>query len=167
MNVNSGTLITHWHVRRSKDNDFTKRNEESLIQKNEWLKKTLFPWAKRIEAIHSLHGESRFGYRNKVCLSSEWADGGWRAGLRSGEKIIPVPHCPVHHPNINLTLDCLLRNCPPPGQWPMVFIALFGRQLTFVLKTSVLPEIKWLAGFADNPGPWTRVPPQWQGTDRE
>jgi 23S rRNA (uracil1939-C5)-methyltransferase len=118
--------------------------EESLAEKQKWLDEKLMPWSERSGKVSSLKGNGRLAYRTKVCLATEWTNEGWTAGLRHGDDIIPAPDCPVHHPDLNYSLAGISRVCPPFELWPMVYLVQSGRQLCFVLKSSVLPDVEWL-----------------------
>lgn len=118
--------------------------QTSEAQKSDWLRRRLAPWAERIEPIRSVAGEARWGYRDKVCLRTDWQEETWRAGLMRGDELIPIPHCPIHSPRINHTLQALLPALPPPPGFPLVYVAQSGAQVTLVLKTARQPQPGWL-----------------------
>lgn len=120
-----------------------------MQQKSSWLAKVLAPWKDRIDKINAPSEGERLGYRTKVCLATVFTGEAWVAGVRRREEIIAIPECPVHHPGLNSTLAALLRILPSPDTWPMAYIALYGKQLSIVLKTKQMPGTAWLEDFLD------------------
>ena len=117
--------------------------DESAAKKGEWLAGMMPGWKSKLRNLESPDPASRLGYRNRVLLATEFMSGNWRAGFRQGDELISIDDCPLHEPGINTLLAMLLPSLPPPSEWPMAYIAVYGRQLTFVLKDSRIPDLSW------------------------
>lgn len=117
---------------------------ESLLQKEQWLNKKLFPWAKKIDPIFAVEPEMRWGYRRKVCLSTAWDSASWKIGLISRRKVIPIHKCPVHSEMIRHSVLLFSQVLPSGSIFPMVYYAQSGTQITLVLKTKTMPDLIWM-----------------------
>ena len=114
--------------------------DQSNTQKTAWLKKRLAPWMEQFSEIRALPAEDQWGYRDKTCLSADWANGGWRIGLRRDQEIIPVFDCPVHTTRVQTALKIFAEILPDSDRFPLTYYAQSGAQVTLVLKTRTLPE---------------------------
>ncbi|HEX22902.1 MAG TPA: hypothetical protein ENH21_05670, partial [Chromatiales bacterium] len=59
--------------------------QASEAQKADWLARALSLWREVLAPIHGVRGEARWGYRERVTLSAQWAaegdaPGAWRIG---------------------------------------------------------------------------------------
>jgi tRNA/tmRNA/rRNA uracil-C5-methylase (TrmA/RlmC/RlmD family) len=75
----------------------------------------------------------------------------WRLGLlrktRDDERVIDIPECPVHAPEVRARLATLAQAVP--GDWPLHAVVAAGDFLTLVLKTAQAPVD--VAAFAAGP----------------
>ncbi len=118
--------------------------EESLAQKENWLKSRLSPWADRFDAIQTVAPQERFNYRRRICLSCACEPAGWRFGLILGKRVIPIHDCPVHTEQGREAVALFSKNLPPGEAFPLVYFVDAGAQVTLVLKTKGMPEMSWL-----------------------
>lgn len=118
--------------------------EESQSQKLRWLEGQLAPWKDKLAPLQAAPEQQRWAYRNKVCLSTAWAQGSWQFGLISRKELIPIPRCPVHAEPINRTVQWLTQSLPPASRLPLAYYLQSGAQATLVLKTNQFPELSWL-----------------------
>jgi 23S rRNA (uracil1939-C5)-methyltransferase len=118
--------------------------EQSLGQKQNWLIKTLSDWPDRLETICSVEAPLRWKYRSKVCLSARWDTDGWEIGLRRGDEIVDLHQCPVHVERVEKSLNIFIKHLPPHGEFPLVFYAQSGAQITLVVKQKSMPDLSWL-----------------------
>ena len=118
--------------------------EQSLGQKQTFVAARLEPWADRLGAIQAPPEQDRWGYRDKVCLATEWREQGWSAGLRRRLEVIPVPDCPVHSRRVRETLARLLPRLPAPPEFALTWYLQSGGQVTLVLKARETPPLGWL-----------------------
>jgi tRNA/tmRNA/rRNA uracil-C5-methylase (TrmA/RlmC/RlmD family) len=117
----------------------------SEAQKADWLRRTLAPWADRLQPLRAVAGAARWSYRGKVCLSALWRETeGWRLGLWRRDALIPIPDCPVHIESIRFMARWLMRTLPPGPDFPLAFYVRAGAQATLILKTHWLPDPGWL-----------------------
>lgn len=93
-----------------------------------------------------LSPRQRWGYRRKALLHARY-QGGWQFGLLKKvgweEELVPIPHCPLHQPEVNARLEQLHFI---PGDCPLVYVLVSGAALTLVLKTKRDP--RWVDFFA-------------------
>lgn len=120
--------------------------EESLARKRDWLRKALAPWAERVAPVASVPGEARWGYRDRVCLSTAWDGARWHFGLRVRDEVLGIPDCPVHSERVRAVVSVLGRVLPPGGDFPMAYLVGSGAQVTLVLKTNRMQALDWLEG---------------------
>lgn len=113
--------------------------EASLAQKQAFLEKALEPWKDVLNLVVSVHGTARWGYRTQAVLHTFW-DEGWKYGLRKRDDVIPIPDCPVHHPQLNEALRLMASALPPPLEFPLAYFVLSGAQMVLVLKSGDLPS---------------------------
>jgi len=118
--------------------------QESQAHKQHWLEDQLAPWQNKLAPLQAAPERQRWSYRNKVCLSTAWAQGSWQFGLISRKELIPIPHCPVHVEPINRAIQRLAHALPPAPQFPLAYYLQSGAQATLVLKTNQLPDLSWL-----------------------
>lgn len=118
--------------------------QASESQKEGWLKRQLGPWEEQFAPIQAVQGEARWGYRDRVSLSTACDECGWQFGLIANRELIAIPHCPVHSQRVRETVRLLSRALPPGSSFPMVFYVQAGAQTTLVLKTAQLPSLDWV-----------------------
>jgi 23S rRNA (uracil1939-C5)-methyltransferase len=122
----------------------TKSAQESRTQKENWLRSQLLPWQDRFIPIQAVTERARWGYRDKLRLSTAWNETGWQFGLVVRDELISIPRCPVHSEEARKTIQWLSRVLPPGPVFPMAFYVQSGAQITLVLKTSRMPDLGWL-----------------------
>ncbi|MBI2712306.1 MAG: class I SAM-dependent RNA methyltransferase [Bdellovibrio sp.] len=125
--------------------------EQSLAQKKSWVKELFSNEFGEISAIRTVHGEERWHYRRKVLLHAEWQDGKekghWKFGLLRrvhgsfDYEVVPIHDCPIHQVSINRLLQILSMQLPMPDSFPLVNLQISGTVLSFVLKTSKMPQV--------------------------
>lgn len=115
---------------------------DSAVQKQAWLSGKLAPWQDRLGPIRST--ERIRGYRDRVCLATEWDDDRWQFGMMADRRLLPIPDCPVHSERIRATVRALAQALPPGPEFPLVYLVQSGAQVTLVLKTAVRPGTGWL-----------------------
>ncbi len=113
-------------------------------QKMGWLQRQLHPWAEVIEPVRAVSGQARWGYRDRVSLSTAWGGPGWQYGLHARDELIPIPHCPIHSPRVRAAVRLLGAALPPGPRFPMAFHVQSGAQVTLVLKGASLPSTAWV-----------------------
>ncbi len=118
--------------------------EQSLAQKEKWLKNKLSAWAAKFEPIRSVDEESRRSYRGKVCLSTQWEYGSWRFGLMRNDTVIPIHDCPVHTQQIRDAVSLFSARLPEADLFPMAYYVQTGNQVTLVIKSKQMPGLLWL-----------------------
>jgi 23S rRNA (uracil1939-C5)-methyltransferase len=118
--------------------------EESLSQKEGWLKKQLSPWVDRFDPIQTVKPGRRINYRHRICLTCAHDPTGWRFGLVSGKRVIPIHDCPVHTPQGREAVALFSKNLPADADFPLVYYVQAGAQISLVLKTNRMPEMSWL-----------------------
>jgi len=116
---------------------------ESETRKENWLRQQLLPWQDRLAPIQAVQGEDRWGYRDRVRLSTRWQDGRWQFGLMVRKELIAIPRCPIQSDRVRAMLERLAQVLPPGPVFPMAFFIQAMSQVTLVLKTAVLPETGW------------------------
>ena len=121
--------------------------EESLLQKYDWLKSRLLPFAEVLQQVRSVEESKRLGYRDKVCLHAEFVHESWKIGIRKRGEVVSIPDCPVHKPQINALIRDLMNQLPSYICFPLIYYVHSGSQLALVLKSSLLPPediLQWL-----------------------
>jgi len=118
--------------------------EQSLAQKEKWLKNKLAAWKAKFIPIQTVDEKSRWGYRNKVCLSAQWKHGSWQFGLIKNEIVIPIHHCPVHTRQVCDAVSLFSSHLPAPPLFPLAFFVQTGNQITLLVKSKQMPDLKWL-----------------------
>ncbi len=118
--------------------------EQSLAQKETWLKNRLLPWASRVAPIRTVDESARWGYRKKVCLSAQWQSGKWAFGLIKNESVIPIHGCPVHARPIRDAVLLFSAVLPDPEFFPLAYFVQTGSQITLVVKSKQMPDLSWL-----------------------
>jgi 23S rRNA (uracil1939-C5)-methyltransferase len=118
--------------------------EESLYQKEQWLKKMLLPWQELIQPIKSESGEDRWSYRGKVCLSTRFLNGEWQFGMFRRDELIDIDTCPIHTNLILNSIRLLKKILPKSVAFPMAFYYHTEAQLTLILKSKEIPDLSWL-----------------------
>jgi tRNA/tmRNA/rRNA uracil-C5-methylase (TrmA/RlmC/RlmD family) len=117
---------------------------ESAARKRAWLQHQLAPWRHRFAPLQAVTPAQRWGYRDRVCLSSAWDGKAWRFGLLYRDELVAIPRCPVHSTRVRTVAALLAGALPPEPGFPLVFYVQAGAQATLVLKTSRQPQADWL-----------------------
>ncbi len=117
--------------------------EDSIDRKQAWLAQTLAAWLRQLAPVAEAPAGWRSHYRDRVTLHARY-DGEWRFGLLHRDTLVPIPHCPVHHPRINRLVARLAAILPSPDHFPLAYLVCTGRQATLVLKSNDRPELGWL-----------------------
>lgn len=120
------------------------RAADSEAQKRDWLLRALMPWAPLIEPLETVAGDDRWGYRDRVCLTAEWAEEGWRLGLLARERVVPIPDCPIHSSRVRAAAHALAKALPPGPSFPLRYYVQSAAQATLVLKSAAAPPDDWL-----------------------
>ncbi len=115
-----------------------------MAQKEGFVTRTLSNWAQLIHPIISVEEEKRWGYRTSVTLSAKWNGESWLFGTRSMDEVIPIPHCPIHHPLINGVVDILSSKLPPFEHFPLAFLTQSKSQCVLIVKSKPISEMHWL-----------------------
>ncbi len=118
---------------------------ESLTQKQRWIVKKLIKWGDTIQPIQTPGPGLRQGYRENVCLSSSWENSQWSIGLRHRDAVIPIPDCPVHSSRVRSAMASFAHALPPASEFPMIYYAQSGGQVTLILKSKEMPPMSWLS----------------------
>ena len=116
--------------------------EQSAAQKEGWLKKTLAPWSSKIEKIRT--SPKRFAYRNKVCLRAQFEEG-WKIGMTQQDEILEIPTCPIHTEEVNEFVRVLKPLLPSYQEFPLAYLYIAQKQITFILKDRKKPELSFLS----------------------
>jgi tRNA/tmRNA/rRNA uracil-C5-methylase (TrmA/RlmC/RlmD family) len=118
---------------------------DSERQKYRWLAEKLSPWADRLAPLQTVGDVVRWGYRERVCLKTQWSTGQWRIGMPLGDDdVLDLPACPVHSPRVNSVLAILKPVLPDAARFPLAYYVQSARQLVLVLKSARLPATDWL-----------------------
>ena len=123
---------------------------QSRGRKQAFLARTLAPWAERLAPVRG--AVTDLGYRQRVCLAAAWEPRparpgrppGWQLGLKRDERVVPIPHCPVHAARVNTCAGLLAAALPPPQRFPLVYLVQAGAQLTLVVKARTVEPARWL-----------------------
>ena len=116
--------------------------EASLTQKQDFLQKTLAPWADRLEPVRSPASDRRWGYREKVKLSARCYDGRWEFGMEPVGDFVPLPDCPVQSKRVNAAFALLKPHLP---EMALRYIVQNGSLITLVIKDRTLPPTDWIS----------------------
>ena len=119
-------------------------DKTSAARKTAGLNDRLAPWAHCLDTLRETADSDRWGYRDKVCLTTEWRNGEWRFGLRRRDEVVAIPKCPVHTPRVRGVIEALGDSLPPQNTFPMAFFVQSGAQTTLVLKTAHDPDSGWI-----------------------
>lgn len=119
-------------------------HSESLRQKEDFLKKVLYPWKDLIQPVIGPGEENHLHYRNKVILHASYQEKKWLFGMLNRKQFIPIMQCPVHGYGINNTLSFLSSALPPPEEFPLAFYVQAEKQVTLILKTQKAAYSEWL-----------------------
>jgi tRNA/tmRNA/rRNA uracil-C5-methylase (TrmA/RlmC/RlmD family) len=118
--------------------------ETSVARKEQWLHQPLALWQDRFSPLQAVAGEDRWGYRDKVCLTTVWDEGGWQFGLLARQMLIPIPRCPIHSPRVQAAIQALAPVLPPGPRFPLAYYVQSGGQAILLLKTARPPDLNWL-----------------------
>ncbi len=118
--------------------------QQSLAQKEEWIRKQLFEWEDKIENIRSVEETGRWSYRRKVLLRADFTGNRWNFGMIRRDEFIPIPGCPVHAEVTRLLVRLLTDSLPPANVFPLAYLFQSDALVTLVLKTKQLPPAGWL-----------------------
>ena len=119
-------------------------SQASGAQKEAWLQKQLAPWRENFSPLQTVAEQDRWGYRNRVCLSTRWCEEKWQFGLLSRKELIAIPRCPVHSERTRHMVGLLSQALPPGPVFPMAFYVQSAVQATLILKTHRRPDLLWL-----------------------
>ena len=119
---------------------------ESLVQKEQFLRRQLREWERLIEPIVSVAEDQRLGYRKKVCLACEFDGLQWCIGMRRRNQVLDICNCPVQHTIVNGSIRILKKVLPSYINFPLVWYMQSGAQITLVVKSRELPDINWIKG---------------------
>lgn len=118
--------------------------QQSLDLKLQWLNKILSNWSDRLDEIRSMEPTYCWKYRNRVCLHAQWNFSRWKIGLMRRDEVVDLRDCPVHadlvEKAVHIFSDCL----PPDRDFPLLFYAQSGAQVTLVVKQKTMPDLSWL-----------------------
>jgi tRNA/tmRNA/rRNA uracil-C5-methylase (TrmA/RlmC/RlmD family) len=114
-----------------------------LAQKYDFVKRTLANWAQLVNPIESVTDNDRFGYRTSVTLAAEWNGEQWLFGTKSMDTVVPIHHCPVHHPLVNRTIDILSFTLPSQADFPLAYLVLSKAQCTLIVKQKSKGDTTW------------------------
>lgn len=118
--------------------------QESLKQKEDFLKRTLLPWKDKILPVTGPDEHNRLGYRHKVILHARYLEQKWLFGMMNRDDFIPVMNCPVHGAEVNRFLSFLSLILPPPEEFPLAYYVQAGRQITLILKGKKPARLDWI-----------------------
>ncbi len=118
--------------------------EQSLAQKEKWLKSKLAAWKSKFDPIRTGNGKSQWEYRGKVCLSTQWEQSIWKFGLIKNEVVIPIHTCPVHTRKIQDAVSLFSSSLPSSVLFPLAYYVQNGNQVTLVVKSKQMPDLAWL-----------------------
>jgi 23S rRNA (uracil1939-C5)-methyltransferase len=117
--------------------------QESLDQKEGWIRKKLVPWNDIIETIRSADEAGRWEYRSKILLHARFQDNHWNFGMMRRDVFIAIPDCPVHSVMTRKLISLLTGFLPPENLFPLAFLFQSDALVTLVLKTKILPSTAW------------------------
>ncbi|HQH41338.1 MAG TPA: hypothetical protein PK825_06310 [Bacteroidales bacterium] len=123
--------------------------QESLKQKEDFIKKTLSPWKDVVQPVTGPEEQKRLGYRNKVILHARYQEKRWMFGMIKRNEFVPVMECPVHAAGVNQVLLFLSQALPPPEEFPLAYYVQAGKQATLILKGKKLVKPEWIDGEAE------------------
>ncbi len=117
----------------------TLQAKASHARKTAWLHEKLAPWTGVMAPLEAVPAPQRWNYRRNVCLRTAWQDDAWHFGLMRGPRLIPIPDCPVHAPDVRAAVRLLAGVLPPGPDFPMAYYVQSRAQATLVLKTATMP----------------------------
>ena len=123
--------------------------QESLKQKENFIKSTLLPWNDLVQTITGPEERNRFGYRYKVILNARYLEKKWLFGMMKRDEFIPIMQCPVQGIEVNQFLSFLSVVLPPPDEFPLAYYVQAGKQVTLILKGKKQTKIEWLTNEAE------------------
>lgn len=117
--------------------------QESLQKKALWVAEEL-----KFEPRPIIGPVKRWGYRRKALLHARLIEGAWQFGVVKMrgpvEEFIPIPNCPLHHPEVNAHFLRASKSASPT--LPIAFGLASGAAFTLVLKSTkkeaLLQELK-------------------------
>ncbi|MDY6906083.1 MAG: hypothetical protein SWH61_15530 [Thermodesulfobacteriota bacterium] len=119
--------------------------EERLAEKTRFLKVVLSSWQRQMAPIQTPDPSGLAGYRHKACLSACWVDKDWHLGLKHRQSVVPIHDCPVHAPLVRDTVHLFTKIVPSGQDFPLVYYAQSGAQVTLVVKSRHMPDCEWLS----------------------
>ncbi|HBI81120.1 MAG TPA: class I SAM-dependent RNA methyltransferase [Bacteroidales bacterium] len=117
---------------------------ESLEQKRSFIKSKLTKWSNIVEPVRSVTEDKRWGYRTKTTLSARLNGSTWEFGMWRRDVFIPIPNCPVHTPNLNVTLRLIAESLPKEQTFGLAYVVVSGAQVVLVIKSKQEPSATWL-----------------------
>ena len=124
--------------------------QQSLAQKEEWIKKQLGAWKERVEAIRSVEESGRWGYRRKILLRAEYVNSHWNFGMIRREEFIAIPGCPVHAEVTRNLIRLLTDTLPADDVFPLAYLCQSDALVTLVLKIKKMPTADWISAAFTN-----------------
>jgi tRNA/tmRNA/rRNA uracil-C5-methylase (TrmA/RlmC/RlmD family) len=118
--------------------------QQSLDLKMQWLNKILSIWSDRLDTIRSMTPTLCWQYRNRVCLHAQWNFSRWKIGLMRRDEVVDLRDCPVHSPLVQKAVHIFSNCLPSDRDFPLVFYAQSGTQVTLVVKQKTMPDLTWL-----------------------
>jgi tRNA/tmRNA/rRNA uracil-C5-methylase (TrmA/RlmC/RlmD family) len=137
----------------------------SLAQKQQYLARTLRPWADRLELVTGPRAAERLGYRDRVTLTARWSESaGWRFGLMRRDELIAIHDCPVHTGRVRALVHALVQHLPRGDELPLAYLHVAGAQATLVVKAhhvdhEMLARAVEAAGRTGLEGLWLHLHP--------
>ena len=89
--------------------------QESLAQKEGWLKKQLGEWKRHDGTDPFEEEDGRWGYRRKILLTACCENNRWNFGMIRRDEFIAIPDCPVHTEATRKLIRLLIGIMPPSG----------------------------------------------------
>ncbi len=120
--------------------------EESLAQKEAFVRLHLGSFTHRLESIRSVSDQDRLNYRDRAVLALDWleAERRWKVGLRGRKKnprdfkekppVIEISSCPVHTARIRAGMRLMTTQLPGAGVLPLTHAVISGALVTLVVK---------------------------------
>jgi 23S rRNA (uracil1939-C5)-methyltransferase len=118
--------------------------QESLVQKEGWLRTQLGEWKELVESIRSEEESGRWEYRRKILLTARCENHRWNFGMIRRDEFIAIPGCPVHAEVTQKLIRLLISVLPPDDVFPLAYLHQSDALVTLVLKTKVKPPVDWL-----------------------
>jgi tRNA/tmRNA/rRNA uracil-C5-methylase (TrmA/RlmC/RlmD family) len=118
--------------------------QQSLAQKEAWLRKQLGAWSDGFESIRSVPESMRWGYRKKILLTASFENNRWDFGMIRREEFIGIPDCPVHAATTRELIRLLISILPPFHEFPLAYLYQSDTLATLLLKTKKHRGDAWL-----------------------